>query len=399
MHCLDDDTINNYVGGALGPADIAIVNEHARACERCRRLIGTLLASPARNDSPETDVQRLMRALGQGDTARLGQLLAGKYRLERELGSGGMGVVYEAVNLWTKRRVAVKILRPHFSKDAEMVRRFLREARAASRISHPNVVDILDLGQDGDGALFMVQEFLVGRTLRQRLVADKTLPEAEARALLLPIMDALATAHELGIVHRDVKPENIFLAQAKESGQARPEIVPTLIDFGVSKRAAPDSLDPQTTGHPIGTPLYMSPEQLRGTDDLDGRADVWAIGVVLFEALAGRRPFDASNPSDVIAQVLTRRAPPLASVAPSVSPALASLVERALEPDRQRRFASVAAMAEALRAAPLKAAKPAPAPRRARAATARRPRRSVAIAVVVALLALLGVTATLLLRR
>jgi serine/threonine-protein kinase len=428
MACLDDDTISNFVSGVLAPAQVASVNEHARGCERCRRLIGTLLASPARNDvalrataatraepvavagaaaphepAPESDVQRLMRALGQRDADRLGQLLAGKYRLDRELGSGGMGVVYEALNTWTKRRVALKLLRPHFSKDAEMVRRFMREARAASRISHPNVVDILDLGQDGDGALFMVQEFLVGRTLRQRLDADKTLPEAEARAILLPIMDALAAAHSLGIVHRDVKPENIFLAErettapASEPREPGKETVPTLIDFGVAKRAAPDSLDPQTTGHPIGTPLYMPPEQLRAQDDLDGRADVWAIGVVLFEALAGRRPFDATNPSDVIAQVLMKRAPPLSSVAPGVSPSLASLVERALEADRERRFPSVQAMAEALRAAPIKL--PRPQPRQRAGAPGRGSRHLVTIGVVLAALVALGVAVVMLLRQ
>jgi serine/threonine-protein kinase len=207
-------------------------------------------------------------------------------------------------------------------------------------------------------------------------------------------MDALTAAHNLGIVHRDVKPENIFLAQP-DSGASAGTIVPTLIDFGVSKRAAPDSLDPQTTGHPIGTPLYMSPEQLRAHDDLDGRADVWAVGVVLFEALAGRRPFDASNPSDVIAQVLMKRAPSLASVAPGVSPSLASLVERALEPDRERRFPSVQAMAEALRAAAIKMPR---AQTRKTGAPAQR-RNTIAIGLVLAALVALGVTVVMMLRH
>jgi serine/threonine-protein kinase len=265
--------------------------------------------------------------------------LAGKYRIERQLGSGGMGQVYEAVNSWTQRRVAIKLLHSAFSADAALAARFMREAQAASRIAHPNVVDVLDLGKDPDtGSLYMVQEFLVGETLRERLMKEKKLSPRVAAELLVPILAALETAHRSGVIHRDLKPENIFLC--RDAGG----VTPKLIDFGISKLANHQVAVGFSTQEPIGTPLYMSPEQLRADDDVDGRADVWAMGVVLFEALSGQRPFKGKTHGELSAAILTSRAPSLDSIARDVPKAIGALVDRALEPDRTRRVASMSEM-------------------------------------------------------
>jgi len=161
----------------------------------------------------------------------VGRFIGNKYRLLRLIGRGGMGAVYEAENTWTHRRVALKLLRPEYARDADAVRRFMREAQSASRIAHPNIVDILDLGQhEGDGGLFMVQELLVGEDLRRRLRSRKRLSPAEALQVLVPVVAALAAAHLRGIVHRDLKPENIFLCRTPAGDE-----VPKLIDFGIAK--------------------------------------------------------------------------------------------------------------------------------------------------------------------
>jgi len=257
-------------------------------------------------------------------------MLGGKYKLVRLLGSGGMGVVHEAINTWTGRHVAVKELHSSFSSDASALQRFTLEAQRASRIAHPNVVDILDLGQDAEtGALFMVQELLTGATLRERMVARGALAIDEIVRIVGPALSALVVAHDAGVVHRDLKPDNIFLARDAFDGE-----IPKLIDFGLAKQLrSDDALDITGTGRQLGTPYYMSPEQLRGQTDVDDRTDVWAIGVVLFEAVAGVRPFRGPSYHELIVQILKEPVPRLADVMPTVPAAFSALVERALARD------------------------------------------------------------------
>ncbi|HEY0986819.1 MAG TPA: serine/threonine-protein kinase, partial [Kofleriaceae bacterium] len=263
------------------------------------------------------------------------RLLAGKYRRLRLLGAGGMGTVHEAVNTWTGRHVAVKELHGSFSADATAVQRFTLEAQSASRIAHPNVVDVLDLGADpATGTLFMVQELLTGSTLRQRIADRGRLPLEEALRILRPALDALVVAHDAGVVHRDLKPDNIFLAR-DASGRE----VTKLIDFGLSKQLREQGgLAITEHGRQLGTPFYMSPEQMRGETDIDDRTDVWSIGVVLFEAVAGVRPFAGPSYNDLVVQILKEPVPRLTQVIPEVSPALSALVERAVERDRGQRL-------------------------------------------------------------
>jgi len=277
--------------------------------------------------------------------ARIGRELGGHYRVERLIGRGGMGAVYEARNTWTDRRVAVKLLHPELVKKREMVARFLTEARAASAIRHPNIVDVLDMGVDDvERTLYIVQEFLEGEDLATRLERDGTLRPREALDVIVPVMGALVSAHRLGVIHRDVKPENVFLARG-EGGA----VAPKLIDFGIARILAADT-DQRTTrtGTTIGTPQYMSPEQARGEDDLDARTDVWALGVLLYECLSGVRPFEAANYNLVVVKIITERPAPLREVAPAVPASVAAVVERALALDRDDRFADMAEMLAAL---------------------------------------------------
>lgn len=273
-------------------------------------------------------------------------VLGEKYRILRWIADGGMGSVFEAENTWTRRRVALKIMDPEVSRSPDRVQRFIREARSATRIEHPNIVDILDMGEDKPTAtFFLVQELLRGRDLR-RLLRDtpgRKLDIDYALTLLVPIMEALEAAHQLGVIHRDVKPANIFLAQQGV------HLVPKLIDFGVSKlvrRDPTEKLPPTGSGMPLGTPYYMSPEQARGDAELDGRADIWSIGVVLYECITGRLPFEAPTVTAVLMKIASERPRPVDEHT-DVPAELAAIVHRAL--DRDRRWDSMTAMIHSVR--------------------------------------------------
>ncbi|PKN31478.1 MAG: serine/threonine protein kinase, partial [Deltaproteobacteria bacterium HGW-Deltaproteobacteria-20] len=220
--------------------------------------------------------------------SRVGDLLAGKYRLDALLGSGGVGDVYRAQNTLIGRTVAIKVLKAEHATDDSVVERFLREAKAANLARHPNVVDVLDVGLDDEGVPFIVQEFLEGMDLGQHLKrSNGALPYRQVLELMIPVVEAVGLAHARGVVHRDLKPENVFLARV---GGA---VVPKLLDFGISYiKPQPGDVRMTRTGMTVGTPAYMSPEQLEGTAGVDVRTDVWALGVILYESLAGRLPFE-----------------------------------------------------------------------------------------------------------
>jgi serine/threonine protein kinase len=279
------------------------------------------------------------------DEARVGAVLQEKYRLDRLLGSGGMGAVYEATNGWTGRRVAIKVLRGHYAKHSAILERFIQEARTATALAHPNIVEVLDICREPDGLLFIVQELLLGEDLRARLDArGRPLAVEEAVEIAVPVMGALVAVHQAGVVHRDIKPDNVFLVRDRGGAET-----PKLIDFGVSKINDPNYARAQTQhGVTVGTPDYMAPEQARGDTSVDARADVWSMGVVLFEMLSGRVPFEGPTTNVVLVAVMTQRAPSLAALAPWVPPALVRVVDRALEHDRARRWDSMQSMLAAL---------------------------------------------------
>ena len=276
-----------------------------------------------------------------------GDILGGKYQLVRLLGEGGMGQVFEAINQNTERRVAIKTLHPQWVSDPSVVQRFLREARAATRISHPNVVDVLDLDVDQPtGAPYIVQEFLAGESLEAHLDArpGRRFPVDEALRILVPVMGALVAAHRLGIVHRDLKPANLLLT-VDRAGAPTPKV----IDFGIAKlmESQPDSLRQTATGTLVGTPSYMSPEQAAGVDDLDARTDVWSLGVVLHELLTGALPYEASNYNLLVAKIVYEEPTPILARDPSLPRDLVAVVTSALQKNRDARFPSMQALLDA----------------------------------------------------
>lgn len=278
-----------------------------------------------------------MRAL------RSGTVVGGKFALIREIASGSMGTVFEAHDTLVDRIVALKLMHPYLNAKPDIVTRFLREAQAAARIRHPNVVAVLEMGKRRDGTFYIVQEMLTGRTLREYLNECGKLGPADTVSIALPIMGALATAHAARIVHRDVKPENMILWHAPSG-----ERVPKLIDFGVAKFPTEGAKPQQMThfGTLIGTPHYMSPEQAQGRS-IDARTDVWAMGIVLFEMLTGEIPFPAESYEEVLMQIRTQDPMRIEDVLPSAS-LFGPLISRALQRSPDARFASMQQMREAL---------------------------------------------------
>ncbi len=276
---------------------------------------------------------------------RIGTQVAEKYQLTGMLGRGGMGVVYHAVHRWTGRRVAVKIIDPSLADDPELGARFLNEARAAAAIAHPHVVDVLDMGRDNDGTLYQALELLEGETLSQRLSREGQLSPAETVRLLAPVMDALAHAHHAGIVHRDVKPGNVFL-RTLPSGDTQA----VLLDFGMAKLLDAQPVTTRSSAV-LGTPHYMAPEQALGAGSVGPSADIWAMGTILYQCLSGKLPFGEGPPAAYLARVVYQDAPALASCSPALPLALCQVVDRALARDVARRQPSMGVLIEELTAA------------------------------------------------
>lgn len=252
-----------------------------------------------------------------------GQTLDGKYRIERLLGEGGMGAVFQGVNIATERPVAIKWLKPSLS-SREAVKRFLAEARITARIEHPNVIEILDMGQAG-GAPYLVMELLRGESLAER-IEEGPIPPAEAVEILIAATRGVAEAHREGVIHRDLKPDNIFLCVGKDGSKRQPKV----LDFGISKLGDKGKATALTqTGSIVGTPYYMSPAQLQGEKAVPF-FDTYALGVVLFEALSGRTPHEGNTLLELVANIVSHAPPSLLSFAPHVPPELAAICERAL---------------------------------------------------------------------
>jgi serine/threonine protein kinase len=250
-------------------------------------------------------------------------VVSGKYRVHESLGAGGMGTVLRATHLVSGRQVALKWLTPRCGQASV---RFIREARAAGRIDHPNVVDVYDLGTH-EGGHYLVMELLRGCTLRDRLGAGKLTPR-ELTEIMVPVLHGVAAAHAQGVIHRDLKPDNVFLCEAADGSPREPKV----LDFGIAKIRA--DLDAALTltrpGALLGTLPYMSPEQLEDAPEIDERTDIYAAGVMMYEALTGRRPFRASSDGALVRAILAQEPPPLRELAPGVSLQLERIVMRAM---------------------------------------------------------------------
>ena len=276
----------------------------------------------------------------------VGLAVGGKYEIRRVLGAGGMGVVCEAVHLDLGKKVAVKLIDKSMKESELIVARFRREARATGQINSEHIVDVFDVGADARVGLYMVMELLRGEDLQSRLERDKKLDVKTGVMIAHQIARGLAKAHEAGIIHRDLKPANVFLTE-REDGK----MLVKLLDFGVSKLLleAPGSARITGTGAPIGTPLYMAPEQGEGKDDIDVRADVWSLGAVLYEAFAGAAPFsDRGSYHGTIIGILTSRPRLLHDVAPWIPPQVAAVVDAMLVHDKLARLPSAQAVTQRL---------------------------------------------------
>lgn len=277
-------------------------------------------------------------------TAEQTRVIADKYRLDTLLGEGGMGAVWRAFNLQLEAPVAIKLLRAGMD-SVELGERLRVEARAAAKLVHPNIVRIFDIGESETGEPFIVMELLDGESMRDILVRG-SLSAVNAVQLLLPVAEALALAHSRGVVHRDIKPDNVFIADVGDTVQ------PKLLDFGIAKVTSTAAVGGATitnTGTVLGSPEYMSPEQAMGRSDIDHRCDVWSFCVVLYEAVAGHTPFADSTTQAILRAVVQDEAIPLEMVA-NVDSKLSELVARGLSKDREARPQSMFELGQALAA-------------------------------------------------
>ncbi|UQA55503.1 protein kinase domain-containing protein [Polyangium aurulentum] len=306
--------------------------------DETKKLPGAGLTSSRREDSPRSKTEA---QLGTG--ARV----AGRYRIERRLGTGGMGEVYLARDEARGRLVALKILHRHMADNLTMVNRFRREARIMRELSNPHAVTIHDFGQTDDGALYLAMEYLQGETLSALLERQGTLVPKRVLEIALDLLDVLADAHRLGIIHRDLKPQNVFLT--KKASVADPVV--KLLDFGIAKLQDQETAELTATGAIWGTPKYMSPEQARARP-IDRRSDVYSLGVLMYKALTGVHPIDGASPSEIIYALMHATPDPPGKRRPdlNIPPELSRVVMRALEKEPEARYQSAVEMAEDLRA-------------------------------------------------
>jgi serine/threonine-protein kinase len=364
--CLDETTVLDLLAGYLEPSVRAEAESHMATCDGCRRLV-SVLARGAR--SPHADSRPAAFASTEPDPSQIGddssprvqgapELVAGKYRPVRLIGEGGMGFVVEAEHVVLERSVAIKLMKPATIRVPGAASRFLREARAAVSIEGEHVARVLDVGSVdardavvlrevlddvAEGTPYMVMELLRGEDLATLLRARGRLPIDEAIDYVLQACEAIAEAHRLGIVHRDLKPANLFLT-------ARPDGTPLVrvLDFGISKMRAPDDGCTTTAGSALGSPRYMSPELIRDAKTVDARADVWALGCILYELVSGLPAFDSDSIAGLAARIATDPAPRVRAAVPTVPAALERVIVACLEKEPARRISCVAELARSL---------------------------------------------------
>jgi eukaryotic-like serine/threonine-protein kinase len=284
-------------------------------------------------------------ALEKTGDSLLGQVLAGKYRMDERLNEGGMGAVYRGTHVLMDKTVAVKVLRPALAADEKIVARFSREARAASRISHPHAVSVTDFGESAEGVVFLVMEYLDGKTLKEIIKEEGPMALPRVVEIIRQVGGALDAAHEQGVVHRDLKSENIMLLNSGGPNYAK------VLDFGIAKIIEPTgTYDPGLTAPDlvIGTPQYMSPEQCSQASEIDARADLYSLGVIIYEMLVGHVPFTGQSPTAIMMKHLQDEPPSVLQERPDLPPGVAPVLQRAMAKRPEDRYQHVGDLVEEL---------------------------------------------------
>jgi eukaryotic-like serine/threonine-protein kinase len=354
MGCLDEERISGLVSGALAPADVDAARVHLGECVACRVLVAETAKSVEGSGSVDVDVFDTVlddaSTPGSHEPGELapGDVIDGKYRIEGVLGRGGMGTVLSAVHLKLKFEVAIKVLKASMLSRRDIVGRFMREARAAARIKSPHVVSVLDVGGLPSGEPFIVMERLHGNDLSVELARRGRLPILEAVDYTIEICEAVAHAHATGVVHRDLKPANVFLCKA-----AHAPVCVKVLDFGISKISDPggeSGLDFSTEVQSwLGTPRYMAPEQITLGRKVDERADIWAIGTLLYELISGHPPFQDKSLEVLCKRLLEETPRPLQDESIDRLPrGLGEVVARCLEKSPAERYRTVGMLARAI---------------------------------------------------